>query len=671
MDPLDPLDPHSAAALHKKCTLRQYSSLSIWNDFHMKALVLSVFLDDHREWINRNFPFLVRFDYEVVPGFSQYGRGDAVFADPLRKRLLVLQAQYLDYDSSGSTSKNRRTKKRQKVKEQALEYAEKMWQKWHPSGGLFCTAVTNETSPPRAGCLAISFYRMSCPTMLGRTEKIVESKGEGVHHEFTGSTGEEACEAECAFVFVEVPLSAADLSEEDLAGELSSLSLVAEETESREAEVTVASLPILEYALVVDAKTCIPERISLPLDASAEKKCAHDSLLSKELLEHLDSIHRPYMHLRGHELGDQEALLGSEFVEEEYVKKDWPYVFAYEWPVAPGRTQWGKGDVILCDGEKFLILEIKYINLDSHGATASTARTKRRKKVREQAARYCAQFCLDHPGVPAVAASLMNDINRFEWTSIDTVLETCLELEPTHSSYEFVLSKSSTSSSCEVRASSKPLPHILPAKMLKGEQWVEFDLNVDETFEATSAESFVVADEESLAKRDTVIRQYLAHVASSGDEKASVALAFTNSDDVLRKWPFIYQYEWEFIPGHSNDGKGDIVLTNGNMFLAVETQYLTSRSGSTMCTKRTQKRKEIRERLHRVWEPFCQSHPERPVAILSVLNSPDGSLKWDTYPLRRSHPVVRPFASLFLSSSSSSESEGDDDGKDLFNAYAR
>lgn len=29
---------------------------------------------------------------------------------------------------------------------------------------------------------------------------------------------------------------------------------------------------------------------------------------SLEELERLDSIHRPYMHLRGHELGDPEAL---------------------------------------------------------------------------------------------------------------------------------------------------------------------------------------------------------------------------------------------------------------------------------------------------------------------------------------------------------------------------
>ena len=58
-----------------------------------------------------------------------------------------------------------------------------------------------------------------------------------------------------------------------------------------------------------------------------------------------------------------------------------------------------------------------------------------------------------------------------------------------------------------------------------------------------------------------------------------------------------------------SEGKGDLVLSNGTMFLLVETQYLTSLSGATKGTKRAHKRGEIRE-----------SHIGKRVAVLFVVN---------------------------------------------------
>jgi hypothetical protein len=58
-----------------------------------------------------------------LPGFSQYGRGDVVFSDPARNRLLE---DYLDHNTSGRSRKTKRTKKILKVNEQALECVEEV-----------------------------------------------------------------------------------------------------------------------------------------------------------------------------------------------------------------------------------------------------------------------------------------------------------------------------------------------------------------------------------------------------------------------------------------------------------------------------------------------------------------------------------------------------------------
>ena len=202
-----------------------------------------------------------------------------------------------------------------------------------------------------------------------------------------------------------------------------------------------------------------------------------------------------------------------------------------------------------------------------------------------------------------VAGSLMNDSNGFEMTSFDTLQKICNSTEPALSH----ALRHASSCSCRVHTSKSLLPASLRTKMFDGEVLIEVEEEVEEEVEDMSSCLLHVPeeDEQSLKKKDGIIRPYLEFIAASGDEKASVAWAFVNSTDVLKKWPYICQYEWELIPGRSNEGKGDLVLSNGTMFLLVETQYLTSLSGATKCTKRTHKRGEIREACVSVFSLLC------------------------------------------------------------------
>lgn len=70
-----------------------------------------------------------------------------------------------------------------------------------------------------------------------------------------------------------------------------------------------------------------------------------------------------------------------------------PFVWADEWLVVPGRDDCGKGDLIFTDGQgRFAVVELKWFDHRDTGRTRRARRNHKRNKVREQASRYAETF---------------------------------------------------------------------------------------------------------------------------------------------------------------------------------------------------------------------------------------------------------------------------------------
>ncbi len=95
-----------------------------------------------------------------------------------------------------------------------------------------------------------------------------------------------------------------------------------------------------------------------------------------------------------------------------YQRKHPPFtqLYAQEWEVIPGYSQFGKGDLVFKRPafEEYLVIETKYIRTDS-GKTAQRSRTRSRKKVVKQALPYGAIFKQVHPGAEVEIATFTND----------------------------------------------------------------------------------------------------------------------------------------------------------------------------------------------------------------------------------------------------------------------
>ena len=93
------------------------------------------------------YPYVVEDEWEVIADKSDEGMGDLVFTDG-NGNFAVVEVKYLDLQSTGDTACSRRTKKRQKVKEQAVKYAE-IYRKKKFVKSVKSFIFTNEMKRPR------------------------------------------------------------------------------------------------------------------------------------------------------------------------------------------------------------------------------------------------------------------------------------------------------------------------------------------------------------------------------------------------------------------------------------------------------------------------------------------------------------------------------------------
>lgn len=80
------------------------------------------------------------------------------------------------------------------------------------------------------------------------------------------------------------------------------------------------------------------------------------------------------------------------------------------------------------------------------------------------------------------------------------------------------------------------------------------------------------------------------------------------SDQLLPKYPYVIEDEWEVEAGRADQGCGDLVFTDGSGFFAVvEVKWIdVISSGDTASNKRTKKRKAVKEQAIKYAEIYEQ-----------------------------------------------------------------
>jgi hypothetical protein len=87
-------------------------------------------------------PYVMLWEWDVVPGLSQYGKGDLVFTDG-QGALAVVETKWLG-GGTGRTARNARRKRRRKLDEQAWVYGHLVCKLFRPKQPVLAYSCTEE-----------------------------------------------------------------------------------------------------------------------------------------------------------------------------------------------------------------------------------------------------------------------------------------------------------------------------------------------------------------------------------------------------------------------------------------------------------------------------------------------------------------------------------------------
>ncbi|MHA1124885.1 MAG: hypothetical protein ACTSO7_06555 [Candidatus Heimdallarchaeota archaeon] len=136
--------------------------------------VLMSFIVSHQKHIPTlcDFPYLLEFEYEIIPGKSNLGRGDLLFSDG-ENNFLIVETKYLKKKTTGKT-KNKNTtrrKQRRKAEKQVIEYSHDLKNKY-PQAKTNSLIIYDETLEPPIHKLFLKYQQELQQKWLER-EKIV------------------------------------------------------------------------------------------------------------------------------------------------------------------------------------------------------------------------------------------------------------------------------------------------------------------------------------------------------------------------------------------------------------------------------------------------------------------------------------------------------------------
>jgi len=99
-----------------------------------------------------------------------------------------------------------------------------------------------------------------------------------------------------------------------------------------------------------------------------------------------------------------------------------------------------------------------------------------------------------------------------------------------------------------------------------------------------------------------------------------------SDSDVGAPYQWIYDYEWEVVPGHPNQGKGDLVMTDGlGSFLVIEVKNINLlRSGRTARTKRSKSRREVGEQIKSYAIAWRNQHTKARIVLGATYTNEEG-----------------------------------------------
>ncbi|WP_121970331.1 hypothetical protein [Leptolyngbya sp. BC1307] len=139
-------------------------------------------------------------------------------------------------------------------------------------------------------------------------------------------------------------------------------------------------------------------------------------------------------------------------------------------------------------------------------------------------------------------------------------------------------------------------------------------------------------NQREIEHRDRVLRTYFdGRTWDANSEYTLKRQLIRNSHQLLPEHPYVIEEEWEVEPGRTDQGRGDLVFTDGdNCFAIVEVKWIDlsglGRKGSTRSVSNRKKRRKVEEQAvtyARLYASSANLTPDKKVEAFVFTNEFD------------------------------------------------
>ena len=124
-------------------TIHDYIIGRTWDKNPEFLLIRKIVKEEIIQNYLENFPYIYDYEWEVIDGFTNYGKGDLVFTDS-HGNFLIIECKYVNLNETGRTARTKRRKNRRHIEKQTPKYVAAFKWKTPEAKTVIGLGVTNE-----------------------------------------------------------------------------------------------------------------------------------------------------------------------------------------------------------------------------------------------------------------------------------------------------------------------------------------------------------------------------------------------------------------------------------------------------------------------------------------------------------------------------------------------
>ena len=128
---------------HRNKIIREYITGRTWDKNSEFLLIQKIINGDIVQNYIEKYSYIFDYEWEVIDGYTNHGKGDLVFTDA-QGNFLIIECKYINLNETGKTARTKRRNNRRHIEKQVPKYINAFKWKTPDAKNVIGIGVTNE-----------------------------------------------------------------------------------------------------------------------------------------------------------------------------------------------------------------------------------------------------------------------------------------------------------------------------------------------------------------------------------------------------------------------------------------------------------------------------------------------------------------------------------------------